>query len=153
MCADVCEYVSQCEWPWVYMDFSVCQSVSTTVCVSVKVSERMFGSIQWVWAYKGVCMCMCMHMHLDVGKRHSTWMDFPRGLQTWLILSVASPQISGSLFSSFPILITLLSFYKRKVFPSPIPNSIMVFSPGCKILQRSKEKGQLKILFWWIKAQ
>lgn len=48
---------------------------------------------------------------IDGGERYSTHEDFPRGMQIWLILSIAGPQIPfatsrghmGSLFSLFPL--------------------------------------------------
>ena len=148
--------MTDCEYTWIFLHLWVYESymcVSTRVCVSVEVCERTCGSIQRIWACKSMCMCTCVHTHIDVGKRHSTCMGFPRGPQIWLLLSVASPQISGSLFSSSPILITLLLFLqKRSVFftHSQLHYGVSI---GCKILHCTKQKGQLKILAWWMKAQ
>ena len=77
------------------------------------------------------------------------------GLPMWLILSNACSQIPQTLFRgvwvsfshSAPFLTALLPCYKRKVFPLLIPNLTWCPLLGCKILQGTKQKGHLKILF------
>lgn len=129
---------------------------SARVYISVKVCECVW---EYTNGYKLGCKLVrvCVCVFVDGGEEHSIREDFPRGPQMWLILSISSTQILHTLlpgvtwvpfFHSPPFLITLLQLYKRKGFPSPIPRPTMVYSPGCKILQGTKQKGKLKILFW-----